>query len=127
MHTLTAILIAAIPTALYSMLIWWLDRWPPEVVPPGPLSEDGQPRPPAAPPSPPGDRRASEVLELWITSPDGIYYLTSSRADSRGRIGYSPGLLVQFGPQNPTGVYGYHYHGTQSNRQVDLYFTYNGR
>ncbi|MBK9715686.1 MAG: hypothetical protein IPO81_31055 [Kouleothrix sp.] len=71
--------------------------------------------------------RASEVLELWITSPDGIYYLTSSRADSRGRIGYSPGLLVQFGPQNPTGVYGYHYHGTQSNRQVDLYFTYNGR
>ena len=38
-----------------------------------------------------------------------------------------PGLLVQFGPQNPTGVYGYHYRGTQSNRQVDLYFTYNGR
>ncbi|MBK9715684.1 MAG: PrsW family intramembrane metalloprotease [Kouleothrix sp.] len=27
MHTLTAILIAAIPTALYSMLIWWLDRY----------------------------------------------------------------------------------------------------
>jgi hypothetical protein len=71
--------------------------------------------------------QANEALELWITSPDGIYYLTSARADGRGRVGYSPGLLVQFGAQNPTGVYGYHYRGTRSDRRVDLYFTYNGR
>jgi len=71
--------------------------------------------------------RANEPLELWITSPDGIYYLTSARADSRGRVGYSPGLLVQFGAQNSTGVYGYHYRGTRSGVRVDLYFTYNGK
>jgi hypothetical protein len=71
--------------------------------------------------------RASEVLDLWITSPDGIYVLTSARADARGRIGYSPGMLVQFGAQNPTGVYGYHYLGTRSGRRVDLYFTFNGK
>jgi hypothetical protein len=71
--------------------------------------------------------QANEPLELWITSPDGIYILTSARADGRGRVGYSPGLLVQFGAQNPTGVYGYHYRGTRSDRRVDLYFTYNGR
>jgi len=71
--------------------------------------------------------QANEALELWITSPDGIYYLTSAQADGRGRVGYSPGLLVQFGAQNPTGVYGYHYRGTRSDRRVDLYFTYNGR
>jgi hypothetical protein len=71
--------------------------------------------------------QANEPLELWITSPDGLYILTSARADGRGRVGYSPGLLVQFGAQNPTGVYGYHYRGTRSDRRVDLYFTYNGR
>ena len=71
--------------------------------------------------------QSNEPLELWITSPDGIYYLTSARADGRGRVGYSPGLLVQFGAQNPTGVYGYHYRGTRSDRRVDLYFTYNAR
>ena len=71
--------------------------------------------------------QANEVLELWITSPDGIYYLTSARADARGRIGYTPGMLVQFGPQNPTGVYGYHYRSARSGWQVDLYLTYTGR
>jgi hypothetical protein len=71
--------------------------------------------------------QSNEPLELWITSPDGIYYLTSARADGRGRVGYSPGLLVQFGAQNATGVYGYHYRGARSDRRVDLYFTYNGR
>jgi hypothetical protein len=71
--------------------------------------------------------QANETLELWITSPDGIYYLTSARADARGRVGYAPSLLVQFSAQNPTGVYGYHYRGTRSDRRVDLYFTYNGR
>ncbi|HRC76166.1 MAG TPA: hypothetical protein PLO33_10845, partial [Kouleothrix sp.] len=70
--------------------------------------------------------RANEALELWITSPDGVYVLTSARADRSGRVGYAPGLLVQFGPQNPTGVYGYHYLGTASGRRVDLYFTFNG-
>jgi hypothetical protein len=70
--------------------------------------------------------QANEPLELWITSPDGLYILASARADGRGRIGYSPGLLVQFGAQNPTGVYGYHYRGTRSDRRVDLYFTYTG-
>jgi hypothetical protein len=34
---------------------------------------------------------------------------------------------VQFGAQNATGVYGYHYRGARSDRRVDLYFTYNGR
>ena len=71
--------------------------------------------------------QANEALELWITSPDGIYYLTSAKADARGRVGYSPGLLVQFGAQNPTGVYGYHYRGTRSGVRVNLYFTYNGK
>jgi hypothetical protein len=71
--------------------------------------------------------RANEALELWITSPDGIYYLTSANADARGRVGYSPGLLVQFNAQSATGVYGYHYRGTRSGRRVDLYFTYTGR
>jgi hypothetical protein len=71
--------------------------------------------------------RANEVLELWITSPDGVYYLTSARADARGRVGIAPGLLVQLGAQNPTGVYGYHYRGTQSGWRVDLYFTYTGK
>jgi hypothetical protein len=71
--------------------------------------------------------QANEPLELWITSPDGVYILASAQADGRGRVGYSPGLLVQFGAQNPTGVYGYHYRGVRSDRRVDLYFTYNGR
>jgi hypothetical protein len=70
---------------------------------------------------------ANEPLELWITSPDGIYYLTSAQADGRGRIGYSPGLLVQFAPESPAGVYGYHYRGVWGGRRVDLYFTYTGR
>ena len=71
--------------------------------------------------------RANETLEYWVTTPEGAYYLNApTRADSRGRIGYSPGLLVQFGAQNPTGVYGYHYRGTVSNLRVDLYMTFNG-
>jgi hypothetical protein len=70
---------------------------------------------------------ANEELELWITSPDGIYYLSYARADARGRVGYSPGLLVQFGAQNPPGIYGYHYRGTRTGVRVDLYFTYTGR
>jgi len=71
--------------------------------------------------------RASEVLELWITSPDGIYYLAgNTRADSRGRIGYAPSQIVQFSQGSPTGVYGYHYRGTRSGVRVDLYFTYTG-
>ncbi len=70
---------------------------------------------------------ASEQLDLWITSPDGVYLLSSARADARGRVGYSPGLLVQFGAQNPAGVYGYHYLGTRSGKRVDLYFTFTGK
>jgi hypothetical protein len=71
--------------------------------------------------------RANELLELWITSPDGVYVLVSGRADRSGRIGYTPSLLVQLGAQNPTGVYGYHYIGTQTGHRVDLYFTFTGR
>ncbi|HEU5090601.1 MAG TPA: hypothetical protein VFT99_24275 [Roseiflexaceae bacterium] len=72
--------------------------------------------------------RANEVLEFWITSPDGLYVLSlPSRADSRGRIGVSPNLVVQLGAANPAGVYGYHYRGTQSGVRSDIYFTYTGR
>ena len=74
-----------------------------------------------------GGFRAREPLELWITSPDGIYYLAAPvSADARGRIGDAPTLLVRFGPENPPGVYGYHYRGTRSGVRVDLYFTYTG-
>jgi hypothetical protein len=71
--------------------------------------------------------KANETLELWITSPDGIYYVTSARADARGRVGFAPSLLVQFGPQHPTGVYGYHFRSASSGWRVDLYLTYTGR
>jgi hypothetical protein len=71
--------------------------------------------------------RANEVLEFWITAPDGIYYLAPSvTADSRGRIGYAPALVVQLGQLNPAGVYGYHYRGTRSGVRADMYFTFNG-
>lgn len=71
--------------------------------------------------------RANERLEFWITSPDGIYFLASSvTADSRGRVGTSPTLIVQLGSQNPAGVYGYHYRGTASGVRADIYFTYTG-
>lgn len=71
--------------------------------------------------------RANERLEHWVTTPDGAYYLNAQvQADSRGRIGYSPGLVVQFGARNPTGVYGYHYRGTVSGARVDLYMTFTG-
>ncbi|MFL5804411.1 MAG: hypothetical protein ACJ8CR_22045 [Roseiflexaceae bacterium] len=71
--------------------------------------------------------RASETLELWITSPGGIYYLAgTTRADSRGRIGYAPTQIVQLAAGSPTGVYGYHYRGTRSGVRVDLYFTFTG-
>jgi hypothetical protein len=71
--------------------------------------------------------RASEPLELWITSPDGIYYLVGpARADSSGRIGYAPSQLVQFDIGSPTGVYGYHYRGLRGGARVDLYFTFTG-
>jgi hypothetical protein len=72
--------------------------------------------------------RASELLELWITSPDGIYYYVgvTERADSRGRIGYAPAQIVQFDGNSPTGVYGYHYRGVNSRVRVDLYFTFKG-
>jgi hypothetical protein len=71
--------------------------------------------------------RASETLELWITAPDGIYYLAgTARADTRGRIGYAPTQTVQLAAGSPTGVYGYHYRGTRSGVRVDLYFTFTG-
>jgi hypothetical protein len=71
--------------------------------------------------------RANERLEHWVTTPDGAYYLNASaQADSRGRIGFSPGLIIQFGSQNPAGVYGYHYRGTVSGNRVDLYMTFTG-
>ncbi len=71
--------------------------------------------------------RANERLEFWITSPDGIYFLSSSvTADSRGRVGVSPSLVVQLGAQNPAGVYGYHYRGTTGGVRADIYFTYTG-
>jgi hypothetical protein len=70
---------------------------------------------------------ASETLELWITSPNGIYYLAgTARADARGRIGFAPTQLVQLNAGSPTGVYGYHYRGTRSGVRVDLYFTFTG-
>jgi hypothetical protein len=70
--------------------------------------------------------RANETLDYWITAPDGVYYLAAQvRADQHGRIGYNPGLTVQLGANNPSGVYGYHYRGTRSGARVDLYFTYN--
>jgi hypothetical protein len=72
--------------------------------------------------------RASELLHLWITSPDGVYYYVgvTERADSRGRIGYAPAQVVQFDGGSPTGVYGYHYRGVNSGVRVDLYFTFKG-
>jgi hypothetical protein len=71
--------------------------------------------------------RSRERLELWITAPDGVYYLAAPvSADARGRIGYSPSLLVQFNAGSPPGVYGYHYRGTGSGVRVDLYFTFTG-
>ncbi|GAB4119459.1 MAG: hypothetical protein Fur005_29440 [Roseiflexaceae bacterium] len=71
--------------------------------------------------------RANERLEFWITSPDGIYFLSSPvTADSRGRVGISPTLIVQLGAQNPAGVYGYHYRGMASGVRADIYFTYTG-
>jgi hypothetical protein len=75
-----------------------------------------------------GSFRANEVLEFWITSPDGLYVLSvPTRADARGRIGASPNLVVQLGAANPPGVYGYHYRGTQSGVRADIYFTYTGQ
>ncbi len=72
--------------------------------------------------------RANETLEFWITSPDGLYVLsTPVVADSRGRVGVSRSLTVQLGAQNPTGVYGYHYNGVRSGVRADVYFTYTGR
>ncbi len=71
--------------------------------------------------------RASEQVEHWITSPDGVYLVVGTlQSDSRGRIGYAPGQQVQFGPQNSAGVYGYHYRGLASGNRVDLYMTYTG-
>jgi hypothetical protein len=72
--------------------------------------------------------RAYEPLQLWITSPDGIYYFVgvTERADVRGRVGYAPAQIVQFGGGSPTGVYGYHYRGVNSGVRVDLYFTFKG-
>lgn len=71
--------------------------------------------------------RANERLEHWVTTPDGAYYLNPQvQADSRGRIGYSSGLVVQFGASNSAGVYGYHYRGTVSGNRVDLYMTFTG-
>ncbi|HEX5688932.1 MAG TPA: hypothetical protein VFX76_02970, partial [Roseiflexaceae bacterium] len=42
--------------------------------------------------------RANELLQLWITSPDGVYYFVGAteRADSRGRVGVSPPQVVRF-------------------------------
>jgi hypothetical protein len=71
--------------------------------------------------------RANETLDYWVTSPDGSYYVFAQvKADSRGRIGFNPGQVVQFGAQNPAGVYGYHYRGTASGNRVDLYMTFTG-
>lgn len=71
--------------------------------------------------------RANELLEFWVTSPDGLYVLnTPVQADNRGRIGVSPALGVQLGARNPTGVYGYHYRGTLSGVRADIYFTFTG-
>jgi hypothetical protein len=73
--------------------------------------------------------RANEPLQLWITSPDGIYYFVgvAERADSRGRVGFAPPQTVRFDAASPTGVYGYHYRGVNSGARVDLYFTFTGR
>ncbi|MBC8159802.1 MAG: hypothetical protein H7Z42_01170, partial [Roseiflexaceae bacterium] len=71
--------------------------------------------------------RANERLEHWVTTPDGAYYLNAQlQADSRGRVGFSPGLVVQFTAQNSLGVYGYHYRGVASGQRVSLYMTYTG-
>jgi len=76
-----------------------------------------------------GGFRVFEPLQLWITSPDGIYYFVgvSERADSRGRVGAAPPQVVQFDGGSPTGVYGYHYRGVNSGVRVDLYFTFTAR
>ncbi len=71
--------------------------------------------------------RANELLEFWVTSPDGLYVLnTPVQADNRGRIGVSPALGVQLGARNLPGVYGYHYRGTLSGVRADIYFTFTG-
>jgi hypothetical protein len=70
---------------------------------------------------------AGEPADHWITSPDGIYVLVGRvNADRNGRIGYSQRLVVQFGAQNPSGIYGYHWRGVRSGKQIDLYLTYTG-
>ncbi len=72
--------------------------------------------------------RPNEPLEFWITSPDGLYVMNAqAQADRNGRIGRDPALVVQFGPQNAAGVYGYHYRGTISGVRADIYFTFNGQ
>jgi hypothetical protein len=73
--------------------------------------------------------RANEQLQLWITSPDGVFYYVgpAERADSRGRVGVAPPQIVRFDAASPTGVYGYHYRGVNSGARVDLYFTFTGR
>jgi hypothetical protein len=73
--------------------------------------------------------RANEPLQLWITSPDGVYYFVgvAEQADSRGRVGVAPPQVVRFDAASPTGVYGYHYRGVNSGARVDMYFTFTGR
>ncbi|KAB8143025.1 hypothetical protein F8S13_12365 [Chloroflexia bacterium SDU3-3] len=67
--------------------------------------------------------RASEQAELWVTTPDGSYYLMGNvQANKSGRIAYT----VKFTLQNALGVYGYHYRGLSSGNRVDLYMTFNG-
>lgn len=71
--------------------------------------------------------RSDEVVEHWITGPDGVYLLVGTRqADRQGRIGYNPGLQVQLGQQNAAGIYGYHFRGTRSGVRVDLYLNFTG-
>jgi hypothetical protein len=71
--------------------------------------------------------RPNETVQEWITSPDGVYYVAGTvQADRSGRVGYSQSLRVQFSASNPAGIYGYHFIGTASGTQADVYLTYTG-
>jgi hypothetical protein len=69
--------------------------------------------------------QANEALDLWVTDPTGSYVLLpdKSKADSSGRIGYSPALDLPVNTDAPAGVYGVHYRGVSSGVRVDVYFT----
>ncbi len=67
-----------------------------------------------------------EALESWITDPTGAYTFLPEAvyADAQGRVGYQPVLNIVANHELVLGVYGFHFRGKSSGRQVSIYFTY---